>query len=222
MEGVPHLVGEAGILREAVGHQDDVHQVLVDGVVETLHQIAAVAGHAAEADLALFLRQRGELPPLLVAHARDVVDAVVEVDVHVVGAQPLQAAVQRLHHVPPGFGGTRLGLGRQDDLLALALQRLADRLLGVAPAVALGGVEVVHAPRQGVADQRRVEGAGRAEGDVGDLELGLAEADVALDAGRCRCPGRGLNPGERERRAGPDAKEFASIDHAPIPCGNVS
>jgi hypothetical protein len=72
-------------------------------------------------------------------------------------------------------------------LVALAAQRLPDDLLGLAPGVAVGGVDEVHA-----LVERRVDDAHavvdvvvapapehhRAEADAGDLETGVAESSV--------------------------------------------
>ena len=62
-----------------------------------------------------------------------------------------------LHHVGALVLRIGLGLGGQDDLVALALQRFADRILGKAAAIAFGRIEVVDAPLERVPHQRRVD-----------------------------------------------------------------
>ena len=195
MEGVAQAVVEVGVLAEAVGDQHDVDQIVLDRVVEAFGEPAAVAGHAAKADLALLLGALGELPPFRVLHPPDVVDRMVEVDVEVVGPQAAQAALERRHHLGPRVARAGLGLGAQHDPVAHALQPLADRLLRPAEAIALGGVEEGHAAIERVAHQLGIVRARRAEPDLGDLEPGAAERDVALDPrGRRRAaaarPGR--------------------------------
>ena len=88
MELRAQLLVEARILREVVGDEDDVGEVVVEGVVEALDERAPVARHAAKADLSVADRAVGELRPLGILEAPHVVDGVVEVDVQIVGAKP--------------------------------------------------------------------------------------------------------------------------------------
>lgn len=79
------------------------------------------------------------------------VDAVLVVEVDVVGAEPLERAFDRGLHVAGAAvddAGAAVGvgdeteLGRHDDVLASALDGLADDFLAVEGAVDLGGVDV--------------------------------------------------------------------------------
>ena len=90
-------------------------------------------------------------------------------------------ASRALHDLGAGRACPRLHLRGEEHPVALALECLADRLLGATALVALGGVEVVDAALEGVAHQIRVGGATGAEGDVGDLEAGPAEAPEAAN-----------------------------------------
>ena len=144
---------ELGILAEVEGDQHHVHHVLVEGVVEAGHQAPRMPGHPGEADLALLAGALAEFEPLRVVEPGDVVDGVVEVDVHVVGLQAPEAALQLGHDAFLGRGGRGGGLGGDDDALPLALERLAEHLFRLAAGVALRGVEIVDAFVQGVADQ---------------------------------------------------------------------
>ena len=129
MEGVAQAGDELRVLAEAVGDQHHVDQVLLDRVVQTFGQPAAVTGHAAKADLALRLGALGERPPLLVLHARDVVHGVIEVDVEVVGLQAAQAAFQSRHHVRLGVALARFALGAEHHPITGAAQAFTHRLL---------------------------------------------------------------------------------------------
>jgi hypothetical protein len=79
-----------------------------------------------------------------------------------VDPEALEARFARLHHVlGPAVDALlavgRFGLaelGREDHLLAPALERLCEKLLIVSPAVHVGRVEVVDAAVDGVVDHR--------------------------------------------------------------------
>ena len=86
-------------------------------------------------------------------------------DVDVVGVELAQALFEMLHHA--GFVG-RVGLGGEDDLLALGSERRADHALVVAVLVAARGVEVVDAEVGGARDHAGVGGDHAAEADRGD------------------------------------------------------
>ena len=73
------------------------------------------------------------------------------------------------------------GLRRDEDLVAPALEGRADEPLVVAALVAARGVEEVHAEVGGALDDALVRGDHAAEGDLGDLEAGLAELALADD-----------------------------------------
>ena len=196
---------ELRVHAEIVRHQQDIHHVPVQRVIQALDEPPGVAGHAREADLALFLRLLHEGVPLGILEPADVVDRMREVHVHVVGLKPLQARFQGAHHRRPALARTGVGLGGDEHLVALAPERVADGDLGIAATIALRGVEVVDAAVQRVQHQvflAGVEAAG-AEGDVGDLESGAAQGDVALHLGPgcgARRPGR--VPGERQQPRG--------------------
>ena len=101
------------------------------------------------ADLALLHQLGQRADGLLDRRVR--VHAVLVVEVDVVGAQPLERALERLPDVlrraveaaPGGAVGLRLDaeLGGDDDLVAAAGERAAEQLLVVVRAVQLGGVE---------------------------------------------------------------------------------
>ena len=61
VDGIAQPGIEVRILSEIVGDQHHVDEIVIDGVVETLDQPAAVSGHAAKADLALLVGALGEL-----------------------------------------------------------------------------------------------------------------------------------------------------------------
>ena len=210
------LLVEAHVLREVVCDEDDVREVVVERVIEALHEGAAVTGHPAKANLAVADRPFGELRPLRILQPAHVVDGVIEVDVDVVRAQPSQRPFQGRHHLPAPLAAPRLVLRGDDVAVALALERLADGLLRPAATVALGGVEVRDPTGRGVANEARVRGTAGAERDVRDLEAGVPEGNVALDARR-RGPAR-RRPESRQRRrhAGPRAEKSPPVhDHAP-------
>ena len=83
-------------------------------------------------------------------------------------------------------------LGRQDDVVAAALERLADDLLGLAGGVDVGGVDEVDAGvERGVDDADRVVVVGvapgaehhRAEAELRDLDAGASERAVVHGSG---------------------------------------
>ena len=71
-----------------------------------------------------------------------------------------------------------LGLGGEDDLLALGAQGRAHHALVVAVLVVAGGVEVVDAEICGALNDAGVGGDHAAEPNGGDLEAGAAEGLV--------------------------------------------
>ena len=206
------LLVEARVLREVVGDEDDVGEIVVERVVEALDEGASMAGHPAKTDLAVADRPVGELRPFGVLQPPHVVDGMVEVDVHVVGTEPPQRAFERGHHLAPRLAAPRLVLRREDVAIAFTLQRFADRFLGPAAAIALGGIEVGDAAARGVANERRIGRSAGPERDVGDSETGIAQSDMPLNARR---PGPGphrdrarrdppsVRPPSRETAAGP-------------------
>src|SRR5437016_9670498 len=111
-----------------------------------------------------------------------VVDGVVEIDVHVVGAEPSEAPLQRAHHRVPAVARARVGLRREVDPVARAAQDVPDERLRVAAAVAVCRVEVVDALIERVPDGISLTGAQAAtpERDVGYPHAGAAERRVAL------------------------------------------
>ncbi len=83
----------------------------------------------------------------------DVVHRVVEVNVDVIGLQALQASLQRGHHRVLRVGGAGERLRSQEDLVALALERVADNGLRLAAGVGFGGVEIIDSAIERVPDQ---------------------------------------------------------------------
>ena len=143
---------------------------------------------------------------------RDAVGAVVVVEIHVVGAEPLERRVDRLPRVLGGaakLSTVRLPaeLRREHDLVSPALEDLAEEALAVAVAVDVGGVEERDAlGERGVHDLAR---AGKvhlpaevvaAEPDDGHGEIGGAEVPV-LD--RASLSARPTRPGGRALRCQP-------------------
>ena len=154
MEGVAKPGIEIRILAEAVGAEDDVHEVVVDGVIEASGKPAAMTGHAAKADFSLFPRALGKKRPGFVLHAVDAVHGVIEVDVEIVGLQAFQTAFQRRHHLGFAIGCAGFGLGIQDiSIPRNALQPLSHRFLGPAEAITFRRVEEGDATIEGMADQ---------------------------------------------------------------------
>ena len=218
MEAGPHPLEEARVLGEVVGGEEDVREIVVEGMVKTLGEVAPVAGYPAVADLAVPDRPVRELPPLRVLKPPQVVDRVVVVDVDPVGAKPAKGPFEGGHHRLAALAAPRLVLGRDDEAVPPPRERLADRLLRAPSAIALGGVEVRDAAVHRVPDEVRIGRAAGAEGDVGHFEIGRPELDVAPDAGR---PGggparRGAKPRKTGGEPGPHPEESPPV-HRPLP-----
>src|SRR5688572_33107033 len=100
----------------------------------------------------------------------------------------LDDVAARLAHVVGAFAHLTVELGREHDVVALAVagEGVTDRLLALAaPAVDVGGVDEVDAGVEGAGDDRGgVFGVGLAaehhgaEAEVGDLHAGPAEETV--------------------------------------------
>ena len=215
MKGVAQAGDELRVLAEAVGDQHHVDQVLLDRVVQAFGEPAAVPRHTTKADLALRLGALGERPPLLVFQARDVVHGVIEVDVQVVGLQAPEAAFQSRHHVGLRVALARLTLGAEHHPITGAAQAFTHCLLRPAEAIALGRVEQGDAAIQRMAHQIGIVGAGRAEADLGHLESGAPQGDVAPDS---RTPGVRRRCDQRRHatahgRGATQSEELASVDH---------
>ena len=218
MEAGPHLLEEARVLGEVVRGEEDVREIVVEGMVKALGEVAPVAGYPAEADLAVPDRPVRELPPLRVLKPPQVVDRMVVVDVDPVGAKPPKGPFESGHHRPAGLATPCLVLGRDDEAVPPPRERLADRLLRAAAPIALGGVEVRDAAVRRVADEIRVGRAAGAEGDVGDVEAGGPELHVAPDArwlggGPAR---RGTKPRKTGGEPGSHPEESPPV-HRPLP-----
>ena len=116
------------------------------------------------------------------------------VEVDVVGVEPAQRVLDRRDDPAPRaaarFGSSPIGheeLRREHDVVATALDRLADDLLGLAGRVDVGGVdEVDPGVQRAVDDADRVVLVGvapgaehhRAEAELGDLDAGASERAV--------------------------------------------
>ena len=172
-----------------------------------------MAGHPAEADLALPLRELGELAPLGILHAAHVVHRVVVVDVDVVGAQAFEARLERAHHPAARVTRPGLGLGCDHHAVAHPGKRLSDRLLRGAESVALRGVEVGHAPFEGMSDERGIAETARSEGNVGHLEAGASEGDEAANPGRLRGLHAAAQPGSDSRSGGRSQLQKSTSSH---------
>ncbi len=162
------------------------------------HVVGREGGGAERADLAgaLQVGERGER--LLVGG--EAVGAVHLVEVDVVGAQAPEARLDLAHdpapRVAPAVGVALLAhrhvhgaveLGGEDDLVAAALEGLADDLLGLAPGVDVGGVDDVDpGVERGVDDAGALGVVGLAPGaehhgaeaQRADLHAGGAEGAV--------------------------------------------
>src|SRR5829696_4163222 len=107
------------------------------------------------------------------------VDPVEVVEADRVRAQRAQALLDLgLQHLGPALAGAAVAaLGRDEDVVARALERLADRALALAARVEVRGVDVAHPRGDGVADEGRVDRAQAvgAEADPGDVDAGEAE-----------------------------------------------
>jgi hypothetical protein len=127
-----------------------------------------------------------------------------DVDVDPIGAEVLQAFVDRPQDVTTrqsglrhGRAGTKADLRRDHNFIATRLERLAEQSLGLAVGVGVGGIEEVHAGIERTADQLvrdlradLVDGcdvlvAGskghRAEREARDDQTGVAERGVPHD-----------------------------------------
>jgi hypothetical protein len=207
-------------LSKRVRDQDDVDQVALDHVVETLRQSVSVAGHSREPDLSLLLGAPDELVPLRILHPRDAVHRVVQVDVDMIRAQTPKARFQSRHLGRGRFAGLRLVLGGDRDLRAASLQRLPETLFGSAVLVPLGGVEVSDAAIERVVDELRLlRQLLAAEGDVRNAQSGLSECDVPPDVRRLGADRRSgtlqREQPEREGDGGASAHELPAIDSSP-------
>ena len=181
VEPACELLVEGRILAEVVGDEHHVDHVLVEGVVEAFDQVARVPGHAGEANLALLPGPLDELEPLRIVEPGRVVYGVVEIDIDVVRAEPLQAALQGRHDVFLGGAGRGVGLGGDHDLVAFAAQGVAEYLFRLPAPVVFGRVEIVDAQIEGMMHELLLAGdqAAGAERNVGDSQLRPAEGDVA-------------------------------------------
>src|SRR5262245_36509740 len=148
-----------------------------------------MSGHARGTDFPLALGTLGKFVPLRILQPAHVVDRMVEVDIHVIRAQSLQASLQCGHERFFAFGSTGTDLRRDVDLVALAEQGVANGSLRITSGVALCRVEVIDAAIEGVSHEiffPRTQAAS-AERDVGHLDPGVAESDIAayLSSGLC-------------------------------------
>ena len=175
----------------------------VEHVPAVLHDVDAPHGHARLDLLELEVREADESD---LAFAHDVVERlhrllergqavgpVHEVDVDVVGAEVLQALVDRRDDaLAAAVAEVRLvpvvhaELGDDDRLVAAPAERLAERALGSAHAVALGGVEAVDA---------EVERAPDGAHELRLLDVAVAAADLPA----AEADGRDLEAGPSER-----------------------
>src|SRR3954451_478831 len=121
------------------------------------------------------------------------------VEVDPVGLEPAQAVLDLTDDPAPGVAETvhvvahpAVELGGEDDVVATALERLADDRLGLAVGVDVGGVDEVDAGVEGAADDPDAVGVvgvavaaehHGAEGQRADLEAGPAEGSVLAHAG---------------------------------------
>ena len=152
------------------------------------------------ADLAL-LHEIVERPQRFV-DGHVAVRLVADVEVDVVGAQAAQAGLARLDQVLARESNVMRrgahaheGLGRQDEVVAPAHQRLAEDLLGGAERIDVGGVERRHARLAAdVEDARR----------VGDAQVAhLAETIPSADGHRAEAEDRDAQPGVAEATLSP-------------------
>src|SRR6185369_13595535 len=128
--------------------------------VRAPHGVGRGLGEAEEADLARLHAALHAAHGLLDRHLG--IDAVLVVEVDDVHAEPLEAGVARLHDVLRAavdhVGAARVlhlaELGDEDHAVTPALERLAEQLLVVAPAVHVGRVDVIDAEVDGALDER--------------------------------------------------------------------
>ena len=189
-----------------------------------------VQADAGEADLALLLRDALRVEEL-VGDLGGGLLAVEVPDVHVVGAELLQALVEVGEGLLLRLAARLRG---DEDLVAAALEGRADEALVVAALVAARGVEEVHAEVGGALDDALVRGDHAAEGDLGDLQAGLAELALADDGrggARARAPiaggagfgvsidgvGRGGQREAGERGGGQELATGAGAGHGETP-----
>ena len=140
-----------------------------------------------------------------VADRRDAVGPVVPVHVDHVGLQPPERVldgvadvVGRAARPGPAVVQVHAELGREHDLVASALEHLADELLAPGVAVAVGGVEERDAFRDGAVEHGsralQVEAAAElvaAEPDDGDLDAAVPER-ASFDVGHDPILSRGV------------------------------
>jgi hypothetical protein len=112
-----------------------------------------VPGHARCTDFPLALGALGEFVPLGILQPAHVVDRMVEVDVHVIRAQPPQASLQCGHERFFAFGSTGTDLRRDVDLVTLTEQGVANSALRIPSGVALCCIEVINTPIEGVPNE---------------------------------------------------------------------
>lgn len=147
------------------------------------------------------------------------VGAVYLVEVDVVGAQPPEAALDGPGEPAPGVAAPvriavshpdrEVALGRQHDLVASAVNGLADDLLGLAAGVLVGGVDEIDPAVQRRADQPdrfvvvAVPPGTQAQGAQGELaygDAGAAENPVLHDCPLMSCPRGGIAELQPRRR----------------------
>ena len=84
--------------------------------------------------------------------ASHVIDRMNEVDIDIVGTQTPQTSFKGTHHLWLTGVEVKLALTGQEDLITLALQRFADRLLRTAAGVALSGIKIINATGERLLD----------------------------------------------------------------------
>ena len=115
-----------------------------------------------------------------------------EQDVDAVGAQPFQARLDCAAHMAAIraaridiFPGGVEAFGRDDQVVAVPADQLAEDLFGLAGVVLVGGIDEIDAGvTRGAVHARRLGGVGiaaerhRAEAELGNLDTGAAEREV--------------------------------------------
>ena len=195
--------GDGGFQGEVVGAQDDI-DVGVLGQPRHQHGLAGVRADAGKADLAGLL---GGLLSVdqIVGDLFRLAFGVQIPDIQVIGLQRLQTGIQIVERFLPGGA---MGLARQRDAVALALERGAHHALVVALLVTVSRIEIGDAHIGPALNHAAVRSDHAAEGHAGDLQAGLAEGPVfeldvrgplcgSLRFGTCGA-GRGRNCGQSD------------------------
>ena len=86
------------VLTKVVGGQNDIHQIVIDGVIQHFRESARMPGDACIRNLALLFGTAGKFIPLWIIESGLVVYGVIEVHLNVIGLQACKRCFELMHH----------------------------------------------------------------------------------------------------------------------------